>query len=309
MGRLRAVLLHTPDPAAQREFWQKRIGLAPADAPEGWAAFSTARARLVVAPQVAGGAAEIHLTFTTDDLDGKRRQLVRRGLAPEDAAAGPSGPAFSLVDPEGNRVRFVQPTSPIAQPAADAPALSHAILNGRDVAALVRFYHDGLGLKLASQAPGWVEFDTGESRFVLHGAADGLLPLPGDQRATFALDVDDLDAFADQLAERGVHLATAIAEEEFGLFAEVEDPDGNLIVLRGPLPAASAEDAFADEFGDDDTPHEAPIRRQTGGEMLPPRPPSKASKPASLAKKAAAKEATRSMESLLRARERTRDGA
>lgn len=303
MGRLRAVLLFTPDPVAQSAFWESRIGLAPAAGPRDWSAFSTARARLVVAPAARGEPAGIQLTFTTDDLDAKRRQLVARGLAPEDAPTGPSGAAFSVVDPEGNRVRFVNPGSAIAQPSPEAPALSHAILNCADVATLSRFYHDGLGLKVASESPQWVEFDTGESRFVLHAAADGLLPLPGDQRATFALDVGDLDAFADALAERGVHLATAITEEEFGLYAEVEDPDGNMIVLRGPLPTRSPEEELASTW-EDDEPHEAPIRRHTGGELAGGRPPSKATRPASLAKKAAAKQATRALDSLLRERAR-----
>ncbi len=302
MGRLRAVLLFTSDPAAQRTFWEKGIGLAPVEGPTGWSAFATARARLVVAPLGPGESTTIQHTFTTDDLDATRRTLAARGLQPEDAPPGPSGPAFSLVDPEGNRVRFVQPSSPIAQPAADAPALSHAILNCSDVATLARFYHDGLGLKVAHESPQWVEFDTGESRFVLHASADGLLPLPGDQRATFALDVDNLDAYAEALASRGLHLATAITEEEFGLYAEVEDPDGNLIVLRGPLPGPGVEEELAGQWDDGESPHEAPMRRSVGGELAGGPKPAKATKPASLARKAAAREASRGLDSLIRSR-------
>ncbi len=302
MGRLRAVLLFTNDVASQRTFWEKGLGLEVAEGPTHWLACATARARLVITPAATSESASIQHTFTTDDLDAKRRQLTARGLHPEDAPAGPSGPAFALTDPEGNRVRFVQPTSPIAQPSADAPALSHAILNCSDVATLARFYHDGLGLKVAHESPQWVEFDTGDARFVLHASADGLLPLPGDQRATFALDVDDLDAYANELNARGLHLATAITEEEFGLYAEVEDPDGNLIVLRGPLPAPGVEEELAGDWDDGDSPHEAPMRRAAPGELgLGPRPV-KATKPASLAKKAAAREASRGLDQLLRTR-------
>jgi catechol 2,3-dioxygenase-like lactoylglutathione lyase family enzyme len=67
------------------------------------------------------------------------------------------------------------------------------------------------------------------------GAAmpDGTLPAPGGWNR-FALEVDDIDAVATRLRERGVHFRNDIVDGVGGRQVLVEDPSGNPVELFQP---------------------------------------------------------------------------
>jgi catechol 2,3-dioxygenase-like lactoylglutathione lyase family enzyme len=136
------------------------------------------------------------------------------------------------------------------------------IVNCRELLAAVIFYRDRLGLKVAYEAPHWVELDAGATRLALHTRPSGLgYPLHAAQRVAYCLETADLDTWVDEMRARGLHFATAPIEEEFGLYAEALDPDGNVVVFREPRPAPSIEEELAEAFESDEVPHVVAIRK------------------------------------------------
>jgi hypothetical protein len=65
----------------------------------------------------------------------------------------------------------------------------------------------------------------------------------------------------DAVRERGATLATNPTTEDFGLYAEIVDPDGNVLVFREPPEPPSLEEQLAEAFEDPDAPHLVGIRR------------------------------------------------
>ncbi len=96
------------------------------------------------------------VAFATDDAEGLRKALARKGMAvPAAVTLGEDGSRSFLVhDPEGNPVEFTQQVKSPATPskAALARRLSTHILHAgyavHDRAALDHFYKDGLGFHL-----------------------------------------------------------------------------------------------------------------------------------------------------------------
>ncbi len=101
-------------------------------------------------PADAGKSRLDHIAFATSDAEGLRKYLAAKGVnVPGKTGAGSDGSRyFSVVDPEGNRVEFVQAT-----PAADIPdnpLSTHIIHVGMIVHDRARedtFYRDILGLR------------------------------------------------------------------------------------------------------------------------------------------------------------------
>ncbi len=266
MGRLSIVVLFTPEIARQREFYEKSLGLTPATAAARWVQFGTRDAALALRPVADGETARIELGFDVPSLSDRLAVLKSRGVEPVGPAEeSPDCLIARVKDPEGNIVQLVERKKPTSS--GKWPRLSHAIVNAQAFEACAHFYHDALGFKMVEERDHWIEFDTGEASLTLHAwrDADGL-PLAPDQRVSFALMDDDLDAWADELRGRGVRFATSPTEEELGRFAEVEDADGWFVVLRGPSPDVPIEEELAADFaGEDDTRIEQ-IRRTTEGD-------------------------------------------
>jgi predicted enzyme related to lactoylglutathione lyase len=304
MGRLSVVVLFTPELARQREFYEKSLGLAPSAAGERWLQFATRDAVLALRPLAAGEVARIELGFDVRSLDERVTALAGRGVplvGPVEES--PECRIGRVTDPEGNVVQLVERRRPTA--GGKWPRLSHAIVNAQAFEACAHFYHDVLGFRMAEEREHWIEFDTGDASLTLHAwrDADGL-PLAPDQRVSFALMDNDLDAWADELRKRGVRFATSPSEEELGRFAEVEDADGWFVVLRGPSPEVPLEEELAEDYADDDDSRMEQIRRTPDAE--PGARPGFGSR--KLARKKVERVATKGFDALQRSRESDRGG-
>jgi len=304
MGRLSIVVLFSPDVARQQEFYEKRLGLAAAAASTRWVQFGTRDAALALRAVAAGESPRIELGFDVPSLAERLTQLQSRGAAPEGPLEESADCRIArLRDPEGNVVQLVERRKPT--PAGRWPRLSHAIVNAKQFEACAHFYHDTLGFRMAEEREHWIEFDTGAARLTLHASrdADGL-PLSPDQRVSFALMEDDLDAWADELRGRGVRFATSPTDEEIGRMAEVEDIDGWFVVLRGPEPEVPFEEALAEDYTDEDSSRTEQIRKTVDADSARPGFGSR-----KLGRKRVERVATRGFEALQRASRDTDRGA
>jgi len=304
MGRLSVVVLFTPEFARQQEFYEKTLGLEPALAAARWVQFGTCDACLALRPVEASVPPRIELGFDVPSLDGRLAVLRSRGVETiGDLEESAECRIARVADPEGNVVQLVERRRPTVT--GRWPRLSHAIVNAQAFEACAHFYHDVLGFKMAEEREFWIEFDTGDARLTLHASrdADGL-PLAPHQQVSFALMDQDLDAWADELRERGVRFATSPTEEEMGRFAEVEDVDGWFVVLRGPAPEVPIEEALAEDFADEDDTRIEHIRR--GGDAEPGARPGFGSR--KLVRKKVERTITKGYEALQRSREAERGG-
>ena len=304
MGRLSIVVLFTPEIARQREFYEKNLGLSLAAAAARWVQFGTCDAVLALRPLTAGEAPRIELGFDVPSLDERLALLRSRGVEPlEHVEDSPDCRIARVRDPEGNVVQLVERRKPTN--AGKWPRLSHAIVNAQSFEACAHFYHDALGFRMTEERENWIEFDTGEASLTLHAwrDADGL-PLAPDQRVSFALMDEDLDAWADELRGRGVRFATSPTEEELGRFAEVEDADGWFVVLRGPSPEVPIEEELAQDFADEDDTRIEQIRRTSDGD--PGARPGFGGR--KLARKKVERVATKGFDALQRSRDADRGG-
>jgi catechol 2,3-dioxygenase-like lactoylglutathione lyase family enzyme len=93
-----------------------------------------------------------HVAFNTDNADGMRKYLAAKGWkTPASVERGKDGSRwFDVLDPEGNKVRFVQP--PASPGLINAPnAIGHHIIHVgmlvHDRAAEDKFYRDLLGFR------------------------------------------------------------------------------------------------------------------------------------------------------------------
>jgi catechol 2,3-dioxygenase-like lactoylglutathione lyase family enzyme len=294
MGRLHCVLLITPDLARQREFYAKRLGLSESRVGESLVSFALRGAALVLRGREGEGPAEIRLAITASPLEARLEAARARGGRPEgEIVEDDLFRAAQLRDPEGNRVELVEPRDDFER--GDWPRLSRAIVNASKFDATVAFYRDVIGLKVAEREERWVEFDTGDTSLTVHDREDeDSLPLYADQRIAFAFEDEGFDTWIEELRERGLSFATAPAETELGLQAEVEDADGWFVVLNGP-PVEEPLDAdeLDAEYGDgDDEPHGLPRRGgELGGEGA-----RRSFNPGKVARKQAARASTRPSE-------------
>ena len=297
MGRLSIVVLFTPELARQQEFYEQSLGLSAAAASARWVQFGTRDAVLALRALEPGEAPRIELGFDVPSLAERLALLKSRGVAPEGPLEESAHCRIArVVDPEGNIVQLVERKQPTAS--GRWPRLSHAIVNAQMFEACATFYHDVLGFKMVEEREHWIEFETGTARLTLHASrdADGL-PLSPDQRVSFALMDDDLDAWADELRGRGVRFATSPTDEEIGRMAEVEDIDGWFVVLRGPEPEVPFEEALAQDYADEDSSRIEQIRK-TGEPEAAGRPGFGSRK---LTKKKTERVVTRGFEALQRA--------
>jgi catechol 2,3-dioxygenase-like lactoylglutathione lyase family enzyme len=109
-----------------------------------------------------------------------------------------------------------------------------------DVDRAIDFYRDRLGFDLdLHPAPGFAGLHRGDLRLYLNapgaggaGRAGGA-PEPGGWNR-FQVEVEELEAFVDDLRKKGVSLRGEIMTGQGGTQAIVEDPSGNPIELFQP---------------------------------------------------------------------------
>ena len=274
MSSLREVIIFTPNIDGMREFYEGGVGLSAAPAGPNRVTFDTAGTTLALqglaeaAPRsVLPGATgpqerEFELAFETSALDTAVQRLRDRGVEVGEARSDASGRQAQFRDHDGNRLSLREGPGSGTGDGGERPAVATVIVNVRELLAAVIFYRDRMGLKIAYEAPHWVEFEAGATRLAIHTRPSGQNhPLHAAQRVAYCLETADLDTWVDEMRARGLHFATAPIEEEFGLYAEALDPDGNVVVFREPRPEPSIEEELAEAFESDESPHLVAIRK------------------------------------------------
>lgn len=261
MGRLSVVVLCTSEIARQQEYYEQSLGLTAAVSSPGWVQYATRDAALALRALPAGGTPHLELGFDVKSLDDRLAALAAHGVEP--MAPIEQTPEYRLAriaDPDGNVLQLIERAKPLTT--GTWPRLSHAIVNAHAFEACATFYADVLDLRVGEEREHLITFESGEVTLVLHASRDADdLPLPPDQRVSFALMDDDLDAWADELREKGLRFATIPTDDEHGRMAEVEDADGWFVVLRGPDTEIPLEEELAEEFVDEDDTRIEHIRR------------------------------------------------
>jgi len=99
------------------------------------------------------------------------------------------------------------------------------------------FYHDTLGLPItldAGNEVGWCQFgEDGQTNFAISLWRDATPPVRGGTIPVFAVD-DCIKAVA-ELRRRGVHCEDPVTVLDMVIYADVHDPEGNLLQIAQSL--------------------------------------------------------------------------
>jgi catechol 2,3-dioxygenase-like lactoylglutathione lyase family enzyme len=112
-----------------------------------------------------------------------------------------------------------------------------------NLAAAARFYRETLGLpqELYSEEWQWAEFNCGQVTLALHGG----VKLAGTAGGRIALAVDDVQAAAKELKEKGV-VTGELQDFKVCCAIEVPDPDGNTVLLHRRADGSWGQNSSAD---------------------------------------------------------------
>jgi predicted enzyme related to lactoylglutathione lyase len=261
--RLIYVAIYTGRFDDMREFYERGLGLPARTTAPGWIAFDTAGAALALRRMDDPKRQGIMARFESDDLDATLAEFRERGLEPAgDIESFELGRAAELWDEDGNLISLLEPSTPA--PSGAGPALSTLILNVTDMVAATTFYRDRFGLTALVQSTWWTEFDTGATRLSLHPRVSATDELRHNaQPIVVGLAAPNLDELQQELVGRGLDFSGGPVEQRYGRFAEVEDPDGNVVLFResGPRHAPTPEEIAA--AFEDDSPHQSAMRSPT----------------------------------------------
>uniref|UniRef100_A0A832MKP4 VOC domain-containing protein n=1 Tax=Eiseniibacteriota bacterium TaxID=2212470 RepID=A0A832MKP4_UNCEI len=261
MHRLAYLIASTRQFAALRDFYHDGVGLELRAVEDGtWAEFDTAGTSFALHATDEPAPAGLELRFETQDLDADLAALGARGVEfdgpPVEFARGR---LVRLRDPDGNALSLWQASAPV--PSGLGPAMGSVIVNARAFTRVVGFYRDHLGLAVSREDEHWVEFDTGLTRLAVHARpADQDHPRHAEQPVAWTFETDDVTAWAEAIRGRGLHFLTAPITEDFGTYAELNDPDGRIVVLREPPAEPTVEERLAEAF-EDDGPRRTAIRK------------------------------------------------
>jgi catechol 2,3-dioxygenase-like lactoylglutathione lyase family enzyme len=260
MRRLVQIILFTPDVEAARKFYEEGIGLYPVYAGPNWTSYRTAGVTLALHPLGAMHRHEIELTFDSPDVKAEVERFRTWGLHPAgEIQDRPYGTTAQFRDPEGNLVALRAGGD---RPSDVGPVIGTIVVNVRDLDQAVAFYRDRLGLATSYVSPHWVEFEAGDVRLAVHQRPAGLShPLHAGQQIAFCLETLDLEAWVEEVGGRDVDFATPPTEQDFGLFAEVLDPDGNVVVFRETAPPETFEEELAEPYDQDVPTHQMAMRK------------------------------------------------
>ena len=113
----------------------------------------------------------------------------------------------------------------------------HIMLMVKDIPTAVKFYTEGLGLKVKMSSPGWAELDADGTTIAFHAASEdgqsGASPI-------LSFHVDDVYGTISRLEEMGAELQGRVREPSFGKVAAMRTPDGTIVSLLQP---AAVEDS------------------------------------------------------------------
>jgi catechol 2,3-dioxygenase-like lactoylglutathione lyase family enzyme len=248
--------VYTSDPAATDHYYRKIIGAAKLPDPENpqgvrYAINATQFIEVLPLPPGQGINRLDHSAYNTDDAEGMRKYLAAKAWkTPAKVDKGADGSRwFTVLDPEGNKVEFVQPPSGPA--AIDAPNLigRHIIHIGIMVhsrAAEDTFYRDLLGFRpywfggMVENRIDWVSQQVPDSHdwleyMLVHDTASSGIPATISQHDLGVLDHLSIGVNSVEEAHKtleagnrlnGVHDAhTQIGRDGKGQF-NLYDPDG-----------------------------------------------------------------------------------
>jgi predicted enzyme related to lactoylglutathione lyase len=203
---------------------------------------------------------EIELTFDSPDVEGEVESFRNWGLLPVGQIQDqPYGTTVQFRDPEGNLVALRAGGD---RPGDSGPVIGTVVVNVQDLDQAVAFYRDRLGLATSYVSPHWVEFEAGETRLAVHKRPAGLHhPLHAGQKIAFCLETLDLDSWVEEVRAREVDFATPPIEQDFGLYAEALDPDGNVVVFRETAPPGTFEEELAEPYDEDVPTHQVAMRK------------------------------------------------
>jgi predicted enzyme related to lactoylglutathione lyase len=259
MFRLMEVLLHTADMDRMRAFYERTLGLRHDSAGPHWTSYRTRGALLALRVLEGEESPYAELTLATDDLEAAIAMLRERGARGiGEIEAHGWGKLVRFMDPEGNALALARPRGPM--PMGDGLQLGSAVIHARDLAAAKAFYHHVLGLKIKVDSPWWVEFEAGEANIALRPRVAAGEPHQG-RGLSFGFRMRDLMDWAEEARGRGLHFSTAPRDEDWGVFADANDPDGNEVRFYEPAGEPALEEELAEAFEDDDVPHQAGFRK------------------------------------------------
>lgn len=107
----------------------------------------------------------------------------------------------------------------------------HVMLMVTDVLATVKFYQEGLGLKVKMSSPGWAELDADGTTIALHAAES---QAQTSNSPILSFHVDDVYGAIANLENMGAKLEGRVREPSFGKVAAMRTPDGHLLSLLQP---------------------------------------------------------------------------
>lgn len=153
--------VYTSDAAAAEHYYVNVVGAAKLTDPENpkgvrYAFSSTQFIEVLPLPAASNGEPSVvrldHTAWNTDSADGMRKYLAAKGwTTPAKVAKGADGSRwFTVLDPEGNKVEFVQlPAHPasVNAPKAVGKHIIHVGYMTHDRAAEDKFYKDLLGFR------------------------------------------------------------------------------------------------------------------------------------------------------------------
>jgi len=151
------LVVYTSDPSATDHYYREIIGAAKLPDPENpkgvrYAFSATQFVEVLPLPSNAGINRLDHTAYNTEDAEGLRRYLATKGWkTPSSVTKHSDGSrSFAVLDPEGNKVEFVQPPANAKAPEAPNVIGRHMIHVGilvHDRAAQDKFYRDLLGFR------------------------------------------------------------------------------------------------------------------------------------------------------------------
>jgi catechol 2,3-dioxygenase-like lactoylglutathione lyase family enzyme len=260
MRRLVQIILFTPDVEAMRAFYEDGVGLHPVYAGPNWTSYRTAGVTLALHPLQGGHQREIELTFDSPDVAAEAARFASWGLHPVgEIQEQPYGTTVQFRDPVGNLIALRAGGD---RPESGGPVLGTVVMNVDDLDEAVAFYRDRLGLATSYVSPHWVEFEAGEARLAVHKRPGGFNhPLHAARKVAFCLETLDLEAWVEEVESRDVRFVTPPTEQDFGLFAEAMDADGNVVVFRETAPPGTLEDELAEPYDEDAPTHQVAMRK------------------------------------------------
>ncbi|HVP15557.1 MAG TPA: VOC family protein [Terriglobales bacterium] len=260
MRRLVQIILFTPDVESMRHFYEEGIGLYPVYAGPNWTSYRTAGVTLAIHPLGNLHRREIELTFDSPDARREVESFRTWGVHPVGEIQDQTyGTTVQFRDPSGNLLAL---RSGGDRPGDAGPVIGSVIVNVQDLDEAVDFYRERLGLAPSYVSPHWVEFDAGGVRLAAHKRPAGLAhPLHAQQPIAFGFETLDLEAWVEEIRGRDVEFPTMPIEQDFGLYAEARDPDGNVIVFRETSPLGTLEDELAEPYDEDVPTHQVAFRK------------------------------------------------